>query len=464
MVVVMAALTLLGAALVAVPAVVTTASAQGSTSIVLNEWNAVGGSEMLAEGDVRLGQITANGGDWFELVVVADVDARGWSLALADEMNTDTLTLSEDTLWSDLRAGTIITVSEEPITAEDGTVFAEDTSYDPANGDWWIHVVAGEFGTGTFIEAQNFFVNSDGWTLTVIRADETVDYGPAGEGVGLLPGGVNDSEVGELEADPSPDLTAATAPYDDGDSSTFGLPNEFGGVLQDLDALRVQAPTCNGFVVTVDLGAGQLPTDGDDVILGTAGDDTITAGAGNDTICAGAGNDSIWGQDGNDTVFGRDGDDRIRGGAGDDILDGGEGADDINGGRDNDIVLGGAGNDTALRGGTGDDTVDGGEGDDALIAGNGGRDTVLGGPGDDKITGGPRPDILMGGDGNDLLRGLGGADQLNGDAGDDQLFGSKQGDTLDGGLGNDTCNGGTTGDGALEFDTAVSCEIESNLP
>ena len=41
---------------------------------------------------------------------------------------------------------------------------------------------------------------------------------------------------------------------------------------------------CQGLTVTVDLAAGDVPTDGDDVILGTNGDDTIAAGAGNDII------------------------------------------------------------------------------------------------------------------------------------------------------------------------------------
>ena len=47
------------------------------------------------------------------------------------------LTLSNDSLWSDLRSGTIITITEWT-TAETG--LDTDASYDPSTGDWWINV------------------------------------------------------------------------------------------------------------------------------------------------------------------------------------------------------------------------------------------------------------------------------------------------------------------------------------
>jgi len=219
-----------------------------------------------------------------------------------------------------------------------------------------------------------------------------------------------------------------------------------------------QPMMCLGQSVTVDLGAGDLPTDGDDVIAGTDGDDAIAAGDGDDLICGGAGNDSIWGQNGNDQIDGGDGDDKIRGGDGDDILHGGPGADDISGGRDNDTVSGGDGDDTKLRGGTGDDVMHGDAGDDVAIHGNGGQDMVYGDDGDDAlITGGPRPDMLWGGPGNDVLRGHKGADSIWGGTGDDVLSGGPQPDALDGGDDTDSCFGGT------EIDTAVNCETESNI-
>ena len=50
--------------------------------------------------------------------------------------------------------------------------------------------------------------------------------------------------------------------------------------------------SCLGRAVTVNLGAGQQPTAGNDVIMGTSGNDTINAGQGDDVVCGGAGNDT----------------------------------------------------------------------------------------------------------------------------------------------------------------------------
>lgn len=236
------------------------------------------------------------------------------------------------------------------------------------------------------------------------------------------------------------------------------------GALVVVPQVSAQAGTCNGLPITVDLNAGQLPTPGDDVIMGTPGDDVIAAGAGIDTVCGGDGDDKIWGQDGNDALFGGPGDDRLRGGDGDDALHGGDGVDNLAGGRDDDIVSGGLGDDALLRGGTGDDLLNGDDGDDVLVAGNGGSDRVNGNGGNDKVTGGPRPDELNGGDGNDLLLGHKGADVLDGGAGDDNLIGGDQPDELRGGPGDaDVCHGGTTGDGALENDLASGCETETAI-
>lgn len=218
--------------------------------------------------------------------------------------------------------------------------------------------------------------------------------------------------------------------------------------------------TCGGAVVTVDLALGQLPTDGDDVIMGTPGNDMIAAGDGHDVICGGDGADTIWGQGGADDIYGGDGDDRLRGGDGNDEVFGGNGADDINGGRGDDRVSGEAGDDKVVRGGTGNDVVSGGDGNDKLLAGNGGIDDVLGGADNDKLTGGPRPDELLGGDGDDQLLGHKGADRMWGEGGNDTLAGGPQADMLDGGDGTDSCHGGTTGEGAIEEDTAVDCEGE----
>ena len=130
---------------------------------------------------------------------------------------------------------------------------------------------------------------------------------------------------------------------------------------------------CAGQVVTVDLGQGQSPTPGDDVILGTAGADSVSALGGHDRFCGLGGNDAFVGGPGNDRAFGGRGRDTLRGGTGNDLLDGGVG---------NDRAYGQRGRDT-LRGATGLDVLEGGDGNDALnggahrdtCRGQGGRDT-----------------------------------------------------------------------------------------
>ena len=240
-----------------------------------------------------------------------------------------------------------------------------------------------------------------------------------------------------------------------------------------MEIRRIAAPPeapaeCQGLTVTVRIAAGEVPTEGDDVIYGTPGDDVIAAKGGNDVICGLGGNDVVFGQAGDDIIFGDEGADRLRGGPGNDQVYGGSGADDVAGGSGNDVVYGEDGDDVAVRGGTGDDTVHGGAGNDALVAGNGGRDMVYGGDGNDKVTGGPRPDTVSGGNGDDEVKGNKGADTLSGGDGHDLLLGGPQRDMLEGGDGNDDCNGGTTGLGsdgllALEADYAIDCETTSNI-
>ncbi|MFT7476656.1 MAG: hypothetical protein ACI81L_003614, partial [Verrucomicrobiales bacterium] len=213
---------------------------------------------------------------------------------------------------------------------------------------------------------------------------------------------------------------------------------------------------CAGQQATVIIAEGDLPTNGDDVILGTAnpdvinglggddlicgvgGDDTINGAAGDDTIYGGDGADSLFGgfaDAGQDVLFGGEGDDDLISGAGRDTLNGDGGNDTLNGGTGDDFMNGGAGND-AMFGQSGDDTMFGGEGDDR-INGVDGKDTIDGGPGLDIINSGPDDDTVMGGADADVIFGLGGADQLHGDAGADTIFGQLGMDTIDGGSGDD---------------------------
>jgi hypothetical protein len=263
---------------------------------------------------------------------------------------------------------------------------------------------------------------------------------------------------------------------------------------------------CNGLAVTVDIGLGDVPTGGDDVIRGTAGPDVIDALGGDDIVCADGGDDVINGGDGDDVIFGDEGDDRVNGGAGSDTVEGGDGddtlvgaagddslfgrngADDVagNGGNDelrggdgndrifggsgSDEISGGAGNDVAgggsdidrVRGGTGNDRVAGGGGSDLLLSGGDGDDTVIGSSGDDPlIYGGIGNDSVAGNGGDDILFGEAGNDTMFGGPGDDRLYGGPNDDSLRGNDGIDLCDGGPH----TTFDTAASnCETIVNVP
>ncbi len=248
--------------------------------------------------------------------------------------------------------------------------------------------------------------------------------------------------------------------------------------------------SCQGKAITVDLGAGQSPTSGDDVILGTSGAEVIDALAGNDTVCGMGGNDSILGNAGNDSIDGGAGTDtasysdstaavtvslattapQSTGGSGTDTLTGfeallgsrygdaltGGGANDkLTGGKGNDVLTGGAGKDT-LAGGRGDDTLQGGDGRDVASYAKAAASVTVNlalvtaqptGEGADTITG---VESVTGGDFDD---------QLTGDAASNSLRGGPGADALDGALGQDYCDGG---DGS--GDTATACETVAGVP
>jgi hypothetical protein len=235
------------------------ATAVHAGGLILNEYNAVadfnwlnGGSELSdvdggLAGDVTLGRILGNGGDWFELVVTENgLDLRGWKFVLSEGGTAlSTLTLSQDAVWTTLLAGTIITVSEQ---------HADDVSYDPGSGDWHINVHARGGASGTYISAISFSVSEANWQVEILDAMDITQYGPSGEGVS--PTGVNNAEVARLEENPSTFITPQSLCYDDGDTrSTWGLPNQWSLVTktQDFAPLRNgTAPTtqCDGTDLT----------------------------------------------------------------------------------------------------------------------------------------------------------------------------------------------------------------------
>ncbi len=224
--------------------VLMSATAWGA-DVILNEYNAVDSLEFFNGGDSAsdldggrasdsyFGRVQGNGGDWFELVVIKDhLDMRGWHLDLLEGgMLDETLDLTQNAIWSDLRSGTIITVAED---------VPSDISYNPEAGDWWINVQAKDGADGLYIEASSFPVGSGNWQLRIRNAAGAIAFGPAGEGISPA-SGVGDVEVFRLEEDPDATITPFSNDYDDGsDFSTFGAPNRWGS--QDLADLRVVEP------------------------------------------------------------------------------------------------------------------------------------------------------------------------------------------------------------------------------
>ena len=185
------------------------------------------------------------------------------------------------------------------------------------------------------------------------------------------------------------------------------------------------------FMVSVIESEQNVPTEGDDFLVGTQNDDNIDGLGGNDTIEGNQGNDTLIGSQGRDFIFGNPGNDSLSSGFDDDTVYGGQNNDSIFGSDGDDLLLGNRNN----------DLIDGEAGDD-LIYGGQNEDIVFGSDGNDLVFANKGEDIVFGGIGNDSLYGNEGDDTINGDEGDDLIHGGQDNDILDGGLGDDTVFGG----------------------
>lgn len=271
-------------------------SAGMAGGLIINEWNCVGSEKWLGnpgttscEGpagitcsdqeDTFFGRIMGNGGNWVELVVTEDkLDIRGWQLRWR-EGNADgtgeviwwpngnfrqgVITFSNDPLWANLRAGTIITIIEKD-TAEGG--LDTDVSFDPCIGDWWININSYDKQYVTAIHNRPdrpdgyFSVDNEDWEGRIVDTSANPVSGPVGEAVpGWEGGGINSREAGKLQAAPSSFVTIDQ--YDDSNSSTFGKPNRWTELIsifpevtcpqaQDFSVLRAsyQCP-CNRVIL-----------------------------------------------------------------------------------------------------------------------------------------------------------------------------------------------------------------------
>ncbi len=225
--------------------------------LVLNEWNAVDGESRLEEGDEALGNLPGNGGDWLEFVVIEDgLDLRGWRLTFSDRAgDAGQVIFFDHALLADLPSGTLFTVAEE---------MPEDTRFDPEGGDWRFHLRAGTEGSGQVVSATPFEVSHREWQLVVRDAEGWVRFGPVGEGVSPLDG-ISSREVGMLATTPGPAVRRDSGDYIDSDTSSFGEPNAWDDVRQDLDILRALGDP-PGREDTADTGSspdtGQLTSEG----------------------------------------------------------------------------------------------------------------------------------------------------------------------------------------------------------
>src|SRR5690606_7687741 len=128
-----------------------------------------------------------------------------------------------------------------------------DTSYNPQQGDWSIHLsTKDEVGkanplvttvvnnppnyNGDPPNPGDFAVTHDDWSVSIVNVADQLVWGPLGETTLAI--GVNSREVVKLEENPSanPNFTS----FKDGDSSSFGQPNVWssGTQSQDFTTLR----------------------------------------------------------------------------------------------------------------------------------------------------------------------------------------------------------------------------------
>jgi len=135
---------------------------------------------------------------------------------------------------ADVRAGTIITISED---------IADDLSFDPGGNDWHINLQANSSLQGTYFtiaSQQNFAIDKDDTHIAIFDAAGAPVALRTGEGT--VPGvSVSSEEVFKLEGTPTATVTFDSTLYDDGTSSTWGRPNVWAGgtTTQDLSALRL---------------------------------------------------------------------------------------------------------------------------------------------------------------------------------------------------------------------------------
>tara|TARA_R100000027_G_scaffold18483_1_gene13337 strand:+ start:37162 stop:41271 length:4110 start_codon:yes stop_codon:yes gene_type:complete len=232
-------------------------SSSFAASVILNEYNGVSDTDQLDGGsgsDSFFGNAVGNGGDWFELVVLGDgtsgssVDMRGWRIELFDgDDGASTITLSQDSYWENVPAGTILTFIENDSAG--GGLDSGSAREDRLNSEGWVWTNV-YIGDNALIDLANsdadiHLSNSD-TDITIKDATASIVFGPAGEAIADNGDGegVNSEEALALQTSPTTSILPGSLFYNDVKSSTFGSPNhlESGSANQSFLAFRTPGP------------------------------------------------------------------------------------------------------------------------------------------------------------------------------------------------------------------------------
>jgi len=212
--------------------------------VLLNEYDAVKYNEYLRDNgyDTQFGRIEGNGGSWLEIVTLRDnLDLRGAELKIKrGSAKVYRATLPNITALSNLRSGTILTISDTVPTN------LSYNPFDPCNSDWTINInsndlttIEGKFKTN---QIKNIISLKSGSGDIIIMPDS---------GEGVTANNIGRTEVFKLKKDPSFDIEPTNTTYygDDNNQqalSTFGTPNHWkdsnGNLIeQNLTAIRLKA-------------------------------------------------------------------------------------------------------------------------------------------------------------------------------------------------------------------------------
>jgi len=143
--------------------------------------------------------------------------------------------------------GSILTISED---------IADDISYNPRTGDWHLNVQSNNALAGAYITAatqSNFSINNDDTQVAIF--DSTGAPVQLRTGEGTVDGvSVSSSEVFKLEGTPTTSITSGSVLYNDGTSSTWGLPNVFssGTATQELGRVTYGDINCDNAISVAD--------------------------------------------------------------------------------------------------------------------------------------------------------------------------------------------------------------------